>query len=75
MNNNHVEVSEEVHCVASNGSNRRVDTFAVDRSKKLGCISDPTLGFETYEEQPLDVDMEKNKFINLLLDTLKIYII
>ena len=61
MNNNHVEVYEEVHCVASNGSNGRIDTFAVDRSKNLGCISDPSSGLETYDEQPLDVDMEKNQ--------------
>ena len=32
--------------------------FAVDHSKKLGYISDPTVRFETYDEQSLDVDME-----------------
>ena len=35
--------------------------FAVDRIKKLGYISDPTVRFETYGEQPLDVDMEKKQ--------------
>ena len=61
MNNHHLEVYVEVHCVASNGSNRRVDIFAVDRSKKLGYISDPTVRFDTYDELPLDVDMEKKQ--------------
>ena len=61
MNNNHLEVYEKFHCVSSNGSNRRVDIFAVDRSKKLGYILDPTVRFDTYYEQPLDVDMEKKQ--------------
>ena len=43
LNSNHLEVYKEVHCVPSNGSNRRVDIFAVDPSKKLGYISDPTV--------------------------------
>ena len=54
MNNNYLEV-------ASNGSNRRVDIFAVDRSKKLRYISDLTVRFNMYNEQPLDVDMEKKQ--------------
>ena len=61
MNNHHLEVYEEVHCVASNDSNRRVDIFAVNRSKKLGYIFDPTVGFGKYDEQPLDVDLEKKQ--------------
>ena len=35
--------------------------FAVDCRKKLGYISDRTVRFETYDEQPLDVDMEKKQ--------------
>ena len=70
MNTCHLEDYEQVLCVASNGSNRRVDIFAVDCSKKLGYISDPTARFETYDEEPLDFDMEK-KIIKLLLATLK----
>ena len=61
MNNNHLEVYEEVHCVASSSSNRRVDIFAVDRSKKLGYILNPTVRFETYDEQSLDTSMEENQ--------------
>ena len=38
INNNDLEVYEEVHCFASKGSNRRVNIFAVDRSKKLGYL-------------------------------------
>ena len=59
INNNHIEVYEDVYFVASKSNNRRVDIFAVDHSKKLGYIQDPTVRFETYDEQPLDVDMEK----------------
>ena len=59
MNSNYLEIYEEFHCVASNGSNRRVHIFAVDRSKKLGYISDPTV--DTYDQQTLDVDMEKRQ--------------
>ena len=58
MNSNYFEIYEEFHCVASNGSNRRVDIFAVDRSKKRGYIS---VRFDMYFEQPLDVDMEKKQ--------------
>ena len=38
-----------------------INIFAVDHSKKLGYISDLTVRFETYDEQPLDVDMEKKQ--------------
>ena len=38
-----------------------INIFAVDHSKKLGHITDPTVRFETYDEQPLDVDMEKKQ--------------
>ena len=38
-----------------------INIFAVEHSKTLGYISDPTVRFETYDEQPLDVDMEKRQ--------------
>ena len=74
-NNHHLEVYKEVHCVVSNGSNRRVDIFAIDRSKKLGFIWTPLYDLRRTDEQPFDFDMEKKKFLNILLATLKIYII
>ena len=58
INNNHLEVYEEIFFVVSKGNNRRVDIFAVRHSKKLG---DTTVRFETYDKQPLDVDMEKKQ--------------
>ena len=61
INNNHLEVYEEVFFVASKGNNRQIDIFTVGHSKKLGYILDPTVRFETYDEQPLDVDMEKKQ--------------
>ena len=66
MNNNHLEV----YFVASKGNNRRVDIFAVGHSKKLGNISDPTVWFETYDVQPLDVDMEKKQIYLPISDKL-----
>ena len=35
--------------------------LAVDHSKKLGYISHPTVRFETYDEQLLDVDMDRKQ--------------
>ena len=61
INNNHLEVYEEVYFAASKDNNRRVDIFAVGHSKKLGYILNPTVRFETYDEQPLDVDIEKKQ--------------
>ena len=61
MKNYHLEVYEEVHCLRSKGSNIRVEIFAVDHSKKLGYILDPTIRFETYDERPLDVDVERKE--------------
>ena len=61
INNNHLEVYEEVFFVASKGNNKRVDIFAVGHSKKLGYILDPTVRFEIYDEQPLDVNVEKKR--------------
>ncbi|KAJ9590644.1 hypothetical protein L9F63_016315, partial [Diploptera punctata] len=40
-------VYEEVHGVATNGSNRRIDIIAFRPSSKIGMILDPTIRFET----------------------------
>lgn len=53
------EVYEEVHCIATNGSTRRVDIIAIDRDNKTGYILDPTVRFETSLEQPENVNKEK----------------
>ena len=61
INKIHLEVYDEVFFVASKGNNRGVDIFAVGHSKKLGYFLDPTVRFETNDEQLLDVDMEKKQ--------------
>ncbi|KAJ9585608.1 hypothetical protein L9F63_002597 [Diploptera punctata] len=52
-------VYEEVHGVATNGSNRRIDIIAFRPSSKIGIILDPTIRFETHSGQPEEVDSEK----------------
>ena len=53
------EVFEEVHCLATNGSTRRADIIAIEKSSRRGFIIDPTVRFETDVDQPLAVDNEK----------------
>ncbi|KAJ4448423.1 hypothetical protein ANN_10439 [Periplaneta americana] len=46
------EVYEEVGCISSDDSTRRVDIVIIDRQKDKGVILDPTIRFEMYEQQP-----------------------
>ena len=57
------EVSEEVHCVAENGSTRRVDIIAYDTAFKKGYILDPTVCFERgdAEQQAMETDLRKKE--------------
>ena len=41
-----LEVQEEVHSVADNDSNRRIDIIAINRKKRLSEIIDPIIRFE-----------------------------
>lgn len=52
-------VHEELHCVAEEGSNRRVDIWCYNENLTKGYIIDPTVRFEVSKEQALDVDREK----------------
>lgn len=62
-----LEVHEEVHCLADEGSSRRIDIIAINRSKMEAEIIDPTVRFEINSVQPLEVDAEKkNRFMNQL---------
>ena len=54
-----MEVFEEVHCVAENDSNRRIDIISIDKSKREAEIIDPTIRFETSNSQPEEVNVEK----------------
>ena len=55
------KVVEEVHCVATGGSNRRLDILAYNEKTKSGTVIDPTIRFETSLNQPSEVDEEKRK--------------
>ncbi|KAJ4428045.1 hypothetical protein ANN_24059 [Periplaneta americana] len=59
-------VEEEVFCLATNGSSRRIDIIAYSQTTKKGCIIDPTIRIETGSSQPEDVNQEK---INIYLPT------
>ncbi|KAJ4448657.1 hypothetical protein ANN_00047, partial [Periplaneta americana] len=62
----HVQVEEEVFCLATNGSSRRIDIIAYSHTTKKGYIIDPTIRIETGSSQPEDVNQEK---INIYLPT------
>ncbi|KAJ4447605.1 hypothetical protein ANN_09612 [Periplaneta americana] len=53
------QVHQEVHCLAKDGSSRRVDIIAIDRRNDRAIIIDPTVRFETAVEQPVAVHEEK----------------
>ena len=57
------EIAEEVHCVAENGSNRRVDIIAYKRASRKGVILDPTVCFEhgEAEHQAMETDLRKKE--------------
>ena len=54
-----MKVYEEVHCLADDGSTRRVDILAIDKQEKKAVILDPTVGFEQGIQQAMVVDEEK----------------
>ncbi|KAJ4434213.1 hypothetical protein ANN_22761 [Periplaneta americana] len=55
---------EEVHGLSVTGSTRRIDIIAFKESTRSGFIIDPTVRFETDEEQPAEVDKEKKNIYN-----------
>ncbi|KAJ4426583.1 hypothetical protein ANN_26381 [Periplaneta americana] len=55
---------EEVHGLSVTGSTRRIDIIAFKGSTRSGYIIDPTVRFETKEEQPAEVDKEKKNVYN-----------
>jgi len=54
-----MEIYEEIHVVAQNNSNRRIDIIALDRKSKKGFIIDPTIRFENNRDQNFEVQKEK----------------
>ncbi|KAJ4428022.1 hypothetical protein ANN_24036 [Periplaneta americana] len=55
---------EEVHGLSVTGNTRRIDIIAFKESTRSGYIIDPTVRFETNEEQPVQVDNEKKNIYN-----------
>ncbi|KAJ4441971.1 hypothetical protein ANN_11835 [Periplaneta americana] len=55
---------EEVHGLSVTGSTRCIDVIAFKESTISGFIIDPTVCFETNEEQPAEVDKEKKHIYN-----------
>ncbi|KAJ4433747.1 hypothetical protein ANN_16059 [Periplaneta americana] len=55
---------EEVHGLSVTGSTRRIDIIAFKESTRSGYIIDPTVRFETDEEQPAEMDNEKKNIYN-----------
>ncbi|KAJ4434096.1 hypothetical protein ANN_16416 [Periplaneta americana] len=55
---------KEVHGLSVTGSTRRIDIIAFKESTRSGFIIDPTVRFETNEEQPAEVDKEKKNIYN-----------
>ena len=48
-----------MHCLAENGSTKRIDIIVISRLARKGYILDPTVRFESAKSQPSDVNMEK----------------
>jgi len=55
----HMKTYEEVHCLANNGSNRRIDILTYCDKSSKAYIVDPTIRFETNPDQPNEVNKEK----------------
>ena len=53
------EVEEEISCIATNGSTRRVDILAYSKTTRIGYIIDPTIRYEKNADQSEEVDQEK----------------
>ncbi|KAJ4433963.1 hypothetical protein ANN_16282, partial [Periplaneta americana] len=55
---------EEVHGLSITGSTWSIDIIAFKESTRSGFIIDPTVRFETNEEQPAEVDKEEKNIYN-----------
>ncbi|KAJ4440344.1 hypothetical protein ANN_08483 [Periplaneta americana] len=59
IRSNGFEVFEEVHCLATNGSARRIDMIATPQNTYVGYIIDSTVRFENHAGQAEEVHEEK----------------
>ncbi|KAJ4444571.1 hypothetical protein ANN_06366 [Periplaneta americana] len=67
------EVHQEVHCLAKDGSSRRVDIIAIDRGKDTAIIIDPIVRFETAVEQPIALHEEKKTIYDPTIEYFRDY--
>ena len=65
------EAYEEVHGLARDGSHRRIDIIAFKPRCSQGYIIDPTIRFESQENQPEEVDAEKRGIYEETVDFYK----
>ncbi|KAJ4440138.1 hypothetical protein ANN_08276 [Periplaneta americana] len=59
--------TEEVHGLSVTGSTWRIDIIAFKESTRSGFTIDPTVRFETNEEQPAEVEKEKKNIYNPII--------
>ena len=59
LHEKHLPVHEEVPGIADNSSTRRVDIIATTPDASAPIILDPTVRFESYADQPIEVNLEK----------------
>ncbi|KAJ4436806.1 hypothetical protein ANN_16938 [Periplaneta americana] len=61
LRSKNLDVHEDVHCIADDGSSRRIDIIAINRNKQAAKIIDPMFRFEISATQPSEVNEEKKK--------------
>ncbi|KAJ4429713.1 hypothetical protein ANN_21917 [Periplaneta americana] len=70
LRSKNLDVHEEVHCIADGGSNRRIDIIVINRNKQTAEIIDPTIRFEISTTQPSEVNEEKKKIYEPMIQYL-----
>ncbi|KAJ4448837.1 hypothetical protein ANN_00228 [Periplaneta americana] len=70
LRSKNLDVHEEVHCIADGGSNRRIDIIAINRNKQTAEIIDPTIRFEISATQPSEMNEEKKKIYEPMIQYL-----
>jgi hypothetical protein len=72
LRNLNLEVYEEIHVNGQNDSNRRIDIFAMNQSKEIGYIIDPTIRMEYSNDQALLVNEEKKNIYTPCVQDIKL---
>lgn len=64
-------VYEEKECIAEDGTTRRIDIIAINEISKTAIVLDPTVRFETSNQQDEEVNLEKQKIYEPCINDLK----